>query len=104
MKGCLEPPHLRIGPETEKEHRHTTWLELFYDLVFVVAISQIAHYLHENVSWSGFFGFVFLFLSIWWAVLGEAIIAVVNGVSEKHWDVGNAISAVLGFILAFGLW
>ncbi|MDJ0697930.1 low temperature requirement protein A [Mastigocoleus sp. MO_188.B34] len=37
-------------------------------------------------------------------VLGEAIIAVVNGVSEKHWDIGSAISAVFGFIIAFGLW
>jgi low temperature requirement protein LtrA len=24
--------------------RHATWLELFYDLVFVVTVSQLSHY------------------------------------------------------------
>ncbi len=38
----LQPPRLRVGEDTEEERR-ATWLELFYDLVFVVAISQLAH-------------------------------------------------------------
>ncbi len=38
MKAWLQPPRLRIGEDSE-EHRHATWLELFYDLVFVVAIA-----------------------------------------------------------------
>ena len=42
MTSWLQPPQLRIGEDSE-EHRHATWLELFYDLVFVVAISQLAH-------------------------------------------------------------
>ena len=40
MKSWLEPPRLRIGPETEEEHRHATWLELFYDLVFVETLTK----------------------------------------------------------------
>jgi low temperature requirement protein LtrA len=40
MKNWLQPPQLRIGEDSE-EHRHATWLELFYDLVFVVAISNL---------------------------------------------------------------
>ncbi|MEM7724878.1 MAG: low temperature requirement protein A [Cyanobacteria bacterium P01_A01_bin.45] len=247
MKSWLQPPKLRIGAEAEEENRRATWLELFYDLVFVVAVSQVAHYLHSHLSLQGFLGFIFLFAPIWWAwigntfysnrfdsddfghrlftglqmlaiaslavnvhhglsdssagfalsyaatrillvieylrvakhipvakglanhysigfaiaaifwlisafapipirfalwvlglaidfvtplsakrhqsillphtehlperfglftiiVLGEAIIAVVNGVSEKNWDVSSAISAILGFIIAFSLW
>lgn len=70
MKTWLQPPRLRIGAESEEENGHATWLELFYDLVFVVAVSQVAHNLSENISLSGFFGFVFLFIPIWWAWIG----------------------------------
>jgi low temperature requirement protein LtrA len=31
--------------KNKNEERHATWLELFYDLVFVVTISQLSHYL-----------------------------------------------------------
>ncbi|WP_044292470.1 low temperature requirement protein A [Rivularia sp. PCC 7116] len=75
MKGWLQPPRLRIGEEVEEEHRHATWLELFYDLVYVVAVSQIAHYLNEDVSIKGFVGFVFLFIPIWWAWIGTTFYA-----------------------------
>ena len=34
----LEPPRLRTT-EDPGEQRHTTWFELYFDLVFVVAIS-----------------------------------------------------------------
>ncbi|MCV3213903.1 low temperature requirement protein A [Plectonema radiosum NIES-515] len=49
MANFLQPPRLPIGEETEEERR-ITWLELFYDLVFVVAVSQLAHNLHDDVT------------------------------------------------------
>jgi low temperature requirement protein LtrA len=42
-----------------------TFLELFFDLVFVVLISQLAHRLAEHPSWSGVGWFVFLFFAVW---------------------------------------
>lgn len=68
-----KPPQLRI--EGSEEERRVTWLELFYDLVFVVAISQLAHKLNEDVSLSGFFGFVALFIPVWWSWIGAAFYA-----------------------------
>lgn len=70
MNVWLQPPRLRIGEDSEQEDRHATWLELFYDLVFVVAIAQLAHNLHDDVSLSGFLGFVVLFIPVWWAWIG----------------------------------
>ncbi|MEC4811669.1 MAG: low temperature requirement protein A [Scytonema sp. PMC 1069.18] len=75
MKTWLQPPRLRINTEIKEEDGHATWLELFYDLVFVVAVSQVAHNLSENISLSGFFGFVFLFMPIWWAWIGTTFYA-----------------------------
>ncbi|WP_009632945.1 low temperature requirement protein A [Synechocystis sp. PCC 7509] len=70
MSSWLQPPRLRTGEESEQEHRHATWLELFYDLVFVVAVSQVAHNLYADVSITGFLSFGFLFIPIWWAWIG----------------------------------
>jgi low temperature requirement protein LtrA len=67
---------------TEKEkntsndtNRHATWLELFYDLVFVVVISQLAHNLEEDFSLYGFLGFLALFVPVWWSWTGAAFYA-----------------------------
>ncbi len=59
-------PHSGEGRE-----RHPTWLELFYDLVFVVAISKLSSTLATDVSWAGFGRFALLFVPIWWAWVGQ---------------------------------
>ena len=47
------------------EDRSVSFLELFYDLVYVVLIAQIAHTLAEDVSWSGVLDFAVVFGLIW---------------------------------------
>ena len=47
------------------EDRTVSFLELFYDLVYVVLIGQIAHTLAEDVSWSGVLDFAVVFGLIW---------------------------------------
>jgi low temperature requirement protein LtrA len=51
--------------EDRPSDRRVTFLELFFDLVFVVVISQLAHRLAEHPSWSGVGWFVFLFYAVW---------------------------------------
>ena len=48
-------------------NRRATWLELFYDLVFVVVIFQLAHKLEDDISLKGFLGFLALFVPVWWS-------------------------------------
>ena len=47
------------------EDRTVGFLELFYDLVYVVLIGQIAHTLAEDVSWSGALDFAVVFGLVW---------------------------------------
>jgi len=42
-----------------------TFLELFFDLVFVVVIAQLARRLAEHPSWAGVGWFVILFYAVW---------------------------------------
>jgi low temperature requirement protein LtrA len=51
--------------EDRSTDRRVTFLELFFDLVFVVVISQLAHRLAEHPSWPGVGWFVFLFYAVW---------------------------------------
>ena len=61
--------------KNKNEERHATWLELFYDLVFVVTISQLSHYLLHDVYLSNFFRFLFLFIPVWRLWIGTTFFA-----------------------------
>jgi low temperature requirement protein LtrA len=63
------PPRLHTAHAGEHE-RKVTWLELFYDLVYVAAIIQLGNTLSNDVSWGGFIRFVALFIPIWWSWTG----------------------------------
>jgi low temperature requirement protein LtrA len=68
------PPRLRIGEGSEDE-RHATWLELFFDLVFVAAIAQLGIRLSHDTTWDGLLKFLMLFIPVWWAWVGPAFYA-----------------------------
>ncbi|MEL6814640.1 MAG: low temperature requirement protein A [Cyanobacteria bacterium J06598_3] len=52
--------------EGEERTRHATWLELFFDLVFVLTMAELAHLLHGHPDWAGLVSFVVLFVPVWW--------------------------------------
>ena len=60
---------------SNKANRRATWLELFYDLVFVVVIFQLANNLEEDFSLNGFLGFLALFVPVWLSWTGAVLYA-----------------------------
>jgi low temperature requirement protein LtrA len=56
----------RFLRSSDEEQRATT-LELFFDLVFVFAVTQLSHLLVDHLTWSGAIQTLFLLLVIWWA-------------------------------------
>ena len=61
------------------EDRSVSFLELFYDLVFVVLIAQIAHTLAGHVTWSGLRDFLVVFSLIWIAWLNGTLYHDLHG-------------------------
>ncbi|MEJ6980076.1 low temperature requirement protein A [Pedobacter sp. P351] len=59
--------------ETEQRQRRVSWLELLYDLVYVIAISKITHHFAENISLGGFLEFACLFIMIYWGWLNGSL-------------------------------
>jgi low temperature requirement protein LtrA len=70
----LVPPQLRASAD-EVDERHATWLELFFDLVFVVAITVLAHELVVDHSAAGFLRFAGLFFPVYVAWQGYMVYA-----------------------------
>ena len=55
--------------------RRVTWLELFFDLIFVAAVTQVAEPLREHYSFGEVARLTPLFLLICWAWKGQAVYA-----------------------------
>jgi low temperature requirement protein LtrA len=57
-------PHLR---RRDGNVQRATTFELFFDLVFVFAITQVSHHLIEHLTWVGVGQSAFMLLMVWWA-------------------------------------
>ena len=66
----MAPIRLRARNHTVKP---VSWLELFFDLIFVAAVGQVAVPLAHDYSFAGLVRFAFLFLLIWMAWLGHTM-------------------------------
>lgn len=60
----ITPPRLQTLEQTRG--RTATWLELFYDLAFVVVVAVLGERLHEDVSWAAVASFAGYFALLWW--------------------------------------
>ena len=69
----LRPPQLRTLDD--QGERHATWLELFFDLVFVICIAEVVHTLEDYRSLGDFLGTAGLFVAVWWAWVGYTVYA-----------------------------
>ncbi|WP_139417908.1 low temperature requirement protein A [Agromyces laixinhei] len=52
---------------TDRDPSRAHWMELFFDLIFVALVGQLAHPLHDHPSVAGLLLFTALFASVWWS-------------------------------------
>src|SRR5262249_36113434 len=76
--------------------RRATWLELFFDLVFVAAVSQLANALAEHPTPARFFEFLGLFVPVWWAWMGFTFYA-------NRFDTDDIVYRLLMLVAMFGV-
>jgi len=78
--------------------RRVTFLELFFDLVFVVVISQLARRLAAHPSWAGVGWFVFLFYAVWSSWLNGTLyhdLHTTNDVSVRVFTFGQMLAVAV---------
>ncbi len=79
------------------DHTRVTYVELFYDLVFVFAITQLSHGLLEHLTPLGALQTVVLMLAVWWAWIDTAWIT--NWLDPER----NAVRLLLFTLMLLGL-
>jgi low temperature requirement protein LtrA len=82
------------------EDRSVSFLELFYDLVYVVVIAQAAHHLAEHVSWRGAAEFAVVFGLIWLAWLNGTLYYDLHGREDGRTRVAVFVQMMLLALLA----
>jgi len=100
----LQPPRLRTEDEEEEEReRHATWYELFFDLVFVAAVSQLAAALSREPTLAGFARFAGLFVPIVWAWAGFAFYSNRFGTDDVIYRLVKALAMLAIAALAISV-
>ena len=92
----LEPPRLRTAGRGIQDDRRATWLELFFDLVFVAAVGQLANSLIAEPTTARFFEFLGLFVPVWWAWMGFTFYA-------NRFDTDDLPYRLLSLLAMFGV-
>jgi Predicted membrane protein len=90
------------GAEPDGAEKRVTWAELFFDLVFVFAITQVSELLHHDHSWAGVGRALIVFVPVWWAWVGTTIHANRHDVDTVHDTLGIFVVGLgsLGMALA----
>jgi low temperature requirement protein LtrA len=89
-------PQVRQGTQQAA----VTPLELFFDLVFVFALTQVTAYMAHEPSWHGLLRGVLIVVLLWWAWTGYAWLANVVSAEQSQIKVVMLISMAAMFLLA----
>ncbi|MFP3464506.1 low temperature requirement protein A [Leifsonia sp. SIMBA_070] len=58
----------------DRDPSRVDWMELFFDLVFVALVGQLAHVLHVQPSFGTLALFVALFAAVWWSWVNLTVV------------------------------
>ena len=67
----------------DQQQAAVTPLELFFDLVFVFALTQVTAFMADELSWHGILRGVLVMMLLWWAWTGYAWLASVASAEER---------------------
>ena len=102
--GMPDPPPTEspAEPEAEDEQRVTP-LELFFDLVFVLAITQVTAFMADNPTWSGLLSGLLILAVVWWAWAAYAWLTNTLDTEEDRTRVVMFISMAAMFLVALAV-
>ncbi|EYB68507.1 hypothetical protein DEIPH_ctg021orf0014 [Deinococcus phoenicis] len=83
-----------------QDEQRVTWLELFFDLIFVVAFDQLAKRLGDTPSGANIGIFLLLFTAVWWAWAGNTTFAARHGNGGRTYRWGTLLQLLTLGILA----
>ncbi len=92
-------PQPLISPESQ----NVTFVELFFDLVFVFSVTQVVGLLHHELNWQSVGQAVLVFWLVWWA--WTQFTWTLNAANTTHplVQIGTLLATAVAFFMAVGL-
>jgi low temperature requirement protein LtrA len=91
-----------MGQPATAEKR-VTWAELFFDLVFVFAVTEVSAMLHANHGWEGLLRALVVFVPIWWAWVGTSVHANTRDVDNPIDRIGIFTVGLFSLFMALAV-
>jgi low temperature requirement protein LtrA len=88
---------------TEAAEKRVDWAELFFDLVFVVAVTRVSTVLEHDHTWGGLLRALIVFVPIYWTWVGTAIQTNLNDVTRPYLRLRVFAVALAGVLMALSL-
>jgi low temperature requirement protein LtrA len=88
---------------TEAAEKRVDWAELFFDLVFVVAVTRVSTVLEHDHTWGGLLRALIVFVPIYWTWVGTAIQTNLNDVTRPYLRLRVFAVALAGIFMALSL-
>lgn len=82
------------------EDQGATFVELFFDLVFVFAITQVTHYAAHHLDVHGLFRAVLVFWLIWWGWTQFTWALNAADTTHQHVQLGTLVATGIAFVMA----
>lgn len=89
--------------EPQPGGKRVSWAELFFDLVFVFAITQLSALLHHDHSWAGVGRAVVVFLPVYWVWVGTTMQTNRRDMDRPTERLAVFFVALCGLVMAFAL-
>ena len=96
-----EPPESVVADEPEEIR--VTWAELFFDLVFVFAVTEVAKLLSEDHSLLGIGHAAVAFVPIYWVWVGTCVYANTHGLDTNGDRIGLFAIGLGGMFMALAV-
>ncbi|WP_395296064.1 low temperature requirement protein A [Kitasatospora hibisci] len=95
-------PVVEAGPGPVAEKR-VTWAELYFDLVFVFAITQVSGLLHHHHDWAGVARALVVFVPVYWCWVGTTVQANIRDVDTPKGRIGILAVGLAGLFMALAV-
>ncbi|MFI8459337.1 low temperature requirement protein A [Kitasatospora sp. NPDC085464] len=89
----------QAGPEEKR----VTWAELYFDLVFVFAITQVSGLLHHHHDAAGLVRALVVFVPVYWCWVGTTVQANIRDVDNLRDRLGILLVGLAGLFMALAI-
>jgi len=99
---CEDQPAARQTSEAgeESKEKPVIWVELFFDLVFVLAVTEVSALLDTEPSWAGVGRALVVFVPLYWAWVGTSVYTNTRDVDNPLDRVGILILGLCSLFMA----